>query len=91
MEVVRELGRQDAAAAEFVLREALARFKRVVFATHVPPSREAVWRARRSEDYLPWYGARAMAEMLERVAVDCPDRELVVLSGHVHHAGEDRP
>lgn len=72
--------------AEGPLRAAMAHFRKVFFATHVPPFREAAWGRGRGggATSLPWYTSRVMGEMLERVAAAHPTTELHVLCGHTH-------
>jgi 3',5'-cyclic AMP phosphodiesterase CpdA len=85
----------DEAAAHFraLLPRALARFRRVVVVTHVPPFREACWHEGRISDdnWLPHFSSRAAGEALAEAAGAHPDRELLVLCGHTHGEGVARP
>jgi predicted phosphohydrolase len=84
----------DEAAAHFrsVLPEALARFRHVVVLTHVPPFRAACWyRGRISgDDWLPHFACGAVGEVLLEAMAAHQDREMTVLCGHTHSAGEVR-
>lgn len=85
-----QLGDEAAGRVAEVLPRALAAFPNVVFATHVPPFRQAAWyRGGPCNDgWLPYFSCQAMG----RVLVDCmqanPHRRLLVLCGHTHGAGE---
>jgi Icc protein len=85
----------DAAADHIrrVLPLALARFPRVVLATHVPPFREACWHEGQISDdeWLPHFTSKAMGDALLEIMSDHPTRELTVLCGHTHGRGEARP
>lgn len=84
----------DEAAAHFrrVLPEALARCPHVVLLTHVPPFREACWHEGQISDdnFLPHFTCRAVGEALVESMAARPDRNLLVLCGHTHGAGEAR-
>ncbi|MGP0065579.1 MAG: metallophosphoesterase family protein [Isosphaeraceae bacterium] len=84
----------DAAAEHFrrVLPEALARFRNVIAVTHVPPFREACWHRGRisGDDWLPHFACKAVGDAMVDVMSAHPDRELLVLCGHTHSAGEAR-
>ncbi len=85
----------DAAAEHIrrVLPTALARFPRVVLATHVPPFRDACWHEGRISDdeWLPHFTSKAMGDALLDVMRDYPTQELTVLCGHTHGRGQARP
>ncbi|HET7842398.1 MAG TPA: metallophosphoesterase [Terriglobia bacterium] len=82
----------DEAAAYFarVLPEALQRFEKVVLLTHAPPFESACWYEGRISDknYLPHFACKAVGDVLVRIMRDLPNRELLVLCGHTHGAGE---
>ena len=82
----------DEAAAHFraVLPGALARSRRVIVLTHVPPFREACWhRGRVSDDaWLPHFACKAVGEVLVEAMASHPECEMTVLCGHTHSAGE---
>jgi hypothetical protein len=87
---VRQLGEQFAREAEPVLREAVAEYRRVIFATHVPPFKQASWHegAPSDNNWLPWFTNKAMGDMLIAVAEEFPDTLIEVLCGHTHSSGE---
>jgi hypothetical protein len=72
------------------LPEALARQRRVVALTHVPPFREACWHEGRlsNGNWLPHFTCTAAGDAMAVVRRAHPDRELLVLCGHTHGAGE---
>jgi Icc protein len=82
----------DEAAAHFrrVLPGALARFHRLIVLTHEPPFRESCWHRGQvsDDDRLPHFSCKAVGEALVEAMVAHPDRELTVLCGHTHSAGE---
>lgn len=87
------LNRLGDEAAEYFRRElptALERWKKVIVLTHVPPFAEAAWyMGRRSdEDWLPHFSCKAAGDALLAAATAYPDREIRVLCGHTHSAGE---
>jgi Icc-related predicted phosphoesterase len=87
-----EIGDRAAREAEANLCEALRRYRRVIFLTHVPPFREACWHEGRisDSDFLPHFTCKAMGDMLVRRMEEHPDCELTVLCGHTHGQGAVR-
>ena len=87
--LLRSLG--DAAAEELrpVLREAVARFPRVICLTHVPPWREACWYNGQlsNDEWLPHFTCQALGATVSEVMREFPQRQLTVLCGHTHSAG----
>jgi len=87
------LNRLGDEAGEYLRRElpaALERWKKVIVLTHVPPFAEAAWYMGRQsdEDWLPHFSCKAAGDALLAAAVAHPDREIRVLCGHTHSAGE---
>jgi 3',5'-cyclic AMP phosphodiesterase CpdA len=82
----------DEAAAHFraVLPEALARSRRVIVLTHVPPFREACWHRGKisDDDWLPHFACRAVGEALVEAMAEHRECEMTVLCGHTHSPGE---
>ena len=82
----------DVAAEHFrrVLPVAFATHSRVVALTHVPPYAEACWHAGRlaDDDYLPHFASQAAGLVMSQMMREHPERELLVLCGHTHGAGE---
>lgn len=64
-------------------------YKKVVFATHVPPYPEAAWHQgkRSGSDWVPFFSCQTMGDMLNEVMDARPDKELLVLCGHTHSPG----
>lgn len=87
--LLNRLGDEAAAWLRRVLPEALERFRRVIFLTHVPPFQEAAWYegAMSHPHYLPHFSSRAVGEALLEAMRPRPDRELLVLCGHTHGSG----
>ncbi len=82
----------DEAAAHFraLLPDALARFRRVVVLTHVPPFRESCWHEGTLSDdrWLPFFSCKAVGDALIEAMAAAPDRQMTVLCGHTHGSGE---
>jgi 3',5'-cyclic AMP phosphodiesterase CpdA len=76
-----------------VLPEALSRYPHVFVVTHVPPLREACWHEGRisDDDWLPHFACQAVGTILLEVMKNHPGRQVTVLCGHTHSAGETRP
>jgi len=92
-DVLKKLGDEAAEHVRRVLPMALAKYDRVFFATHVPPLREACWHEGRISDdhWSPHFTCLAMGQALLEVMRDFPAKQLTVLCGHTHGAGECRP
>jgi 3',5'-cyclic-AMP phosphodiesterase len=82
----------DVAAVHFrkVLPDTLRRFRNIVVLTHVPPFKEACWHegAISNDNWLPHFTCKAVGDALAEAMADRPDREMTVLCGHTHGAGE---
>lgn len=87
---LRALGDRAAAHLRAVLPAALASHRRVVVLTHVPPFVEACRHQGKTSDpaWLPYFTCVAAGDALREAAAAHPDRELRVLCGHTHAAGE---
>lgn len=81
-------GAADVLRAE--LPGALARWKRVIVLTHVPPFAEAAWHMGKmsDKDWLPHFASQVTGAVLKEIMTQHPDRELLVLCGHTHSPGE---
>lgn len=92
--LVREVSRiadEEAKAAKVNLEAAVAQgYKKVVFATHVPPFAGAAWHLGKPSDpdALPWFASKVMGETLLEVAQGAPEVDFLVLCGHSHSPGE---
>lgn len=88
--LLNRLGDEAAAYFRQELPGALERWQRVIVLTHVPPFAEAAWyQGRRSDDdWLPHFSSQAVGQALTEAARNRPDREIRVLCGHTHSAGE---
>ncbi len=84
------LGDEAAAYLRTVLPDALARFRHVIVATHVPPFRESCWHEGQvsNDDWLPFFTCKAVGDMLAEAMAAAPERTMTVLCGHTHGGGE---
>ncbi len=91
--VLQELGDQAAEHIRNTLPEALERFAHVVLLTHVPPFRAACWHEGQISDdeWAPHFTCKAVGDALMEIIPEYPHRQLTVLCGHTHGAGETRP
>ena len=82
----------DEAAAHFraLLPEAFERFSHLIVVTHVPPFREASCHQGQpsNDNWLPHFSCKAVGEALVEAMTAHPDRQMTVLCGHTHGAGE---
>jgi predicted phosphohydrolase len=87
------LGDEAAAHIRRVLPAALERHEQALLLTHVPPLREACWHEGRISDdqWAPHFTCKAMGDAILEVMRDFPSRQLTVLCGHTHGAGETQP
>lgn len=89
--MLRALGDAEAKRARELLEQALPRFERVVFATHVPPFRESCWHEGKTpaedDEWLPYFTCKAIGDVLLEAAAARPDRYILVLCGHTHGGG----
>jgi 3',5'-cyclic AMP phosphodiesterase CpdA len=91
--VLKALGDQAAAEIRRTLPAALARFRHVLIATHLPPLREACWHEGQISDdeWAPHFTCKAIGDVLLEIAPEYPDREVTVYCGHTHSPGVARP
>ena len=88
--VLEKLGLESAYLLRAKLARALAASRKVIVLTHVPPFQEAAWHDGKmsGDDWLPWFACRATGELLRNAMAAHPGREMLVLCGHTHGAGE---
>ncbi|MGL4463545.1 MAG: metallophosphoesterase family protein [Planctomycetia bacterium] len=86
------LGDEAADHLRSVLPDALARFRHVLVATHVPPFRESAWHEGKpsDDDWLPFFSCKAVGDVLAEAMAGAPDRRMTVYCGHTHGSGEAR-
>lgn len=91
--LLKALGDEAANHIRRVLPKALAKYPRVILATHVPPLRAACWHQGEISDdeWAPHFVCQAMGDAILEIMLKWPLRELTVLCGHTHGAGECRP
>ncbi|MDC0723503.1 metallophosphoesterase family protein [Nannocystis bainbridge] len=89
---LRARGDAEAATLRPLLRDALHEFEAVVVVTHVPPFAEACWHDGRHSDgdWQPYFTCAAVGDVLRDAAAAWPGRQITVLCGHTHGAGEAR-
>ena len=89
-QALQALGDEAADHFRHVLSEAFQTHRRVVAVTHVPPFREAAWHQGKysDDDWLPFFACKAVGDCLLDIMRSHPDRELLVLCGHTHGAGQ---
>jgi len=87
------LGDEAAAAVRRVLPAALERYESVIFLTHVPPLREACWHegSISDDEWSPHFTCQAVGTAMLDIMRAHPHRQLKVLCGHTHSAGETHP
>jgi 3',5'-cyclic-AMP phosphodiesterase len=73
-------------SAEEKLQACLEKYKKVIFATHIPPFREVCVHEGKEadEDWAPHFVSKTMGQMLAYVMENNPEKELLVLCGHSH-------
>lgn len=87
------LGDEAATHVREQLKLALPKFEQVFVLTHVPPFRAACWyQGQVSDDeWAPHFVCQAMGRAILDVASIYPNKEITVLCGHTHSAGECQP
>jgi predicted phosphohydrolase len=89
---LQQLGDEAAEHFRAILPDALEGFEHVVVVTHVPPFRESCWHEGRisDDDWLPHFACKPVGEVLADTMKRWPGRQMTVLCGHTHGAGEAR-
>lgn len=92
-DALQSLGDEAAAHIRQLLPAALAEHRHVVLLTHVPPTRESCWYEGQTSDdeWAPHFTCKAVGDAILEIMPRHPDRQLTVLCGHTHSAGESRP
>ena len=87
--ILAQLGQEAADALAPHLSDAVARFDRVIVATHVPPFRQATWHEGElsNDQWLPFFCCGAMGQQLLKVFEANPQCMGTVLCGHTHSQG----
>jgi predicted MPP superfamily phosphohydrolase len=90
---LKELGDQAAQHIRRVLPEALAKYPRVILATHVPPLREACWHEGQTsnDEWLPHFTCKALGDVILEIMRAAPEKQLTVYCGHTHSPGICQP
>jgi hypothetical protein len=76
-----------------LLPQALEKYPQVIFATHVPPLRDACWHEGQISDHewLPHFTCKAVGDVVLEIMRQWPDRQLTVYCGHTHSPGVCQP
>jgi predicted MPP superfamily phosphohydrolase len=84
------LGDEAAGYLKSVLAAAAGQYPHIIVATHVPPFREAAWYqgSPSSDGFLPYFGCKAVGDVLLEAAQSHPGCQILVLCGHTHGGGE---
>ncbi len=79
--------------AKYHLENALKKYDKIFFLTHVPPFKEASFYLGKptSEYYLPFFSCKTMGEMILDVMKNYKNKKLIILCGHTHHEGFYKP
>lgn len=87
------LGKDEAVRAESLILQAFKHFQHVIFATHIPPFKEATWHRGQHSDneWLPFFSCKQVGDVLIRMATDFPEKKITVYCGHTHGAGVYKP
>ena len=91
--ILRKLGNEAAAHIRVCLPQALKKYPQVYLLTHVPPLRDACWHQGQisNDEWAPHFTCKAMGDAILEIMRDYPNRQLTVLCGHTHGAGQCRP
>jgi predicted phosphodiesterase len=90
VKAAQKIADNEAGVAVDALDEAARKgYKRIVFATHVPPYAEATWHEGKMSDahWLPWMSSYVMGDVLDHFAAHNPNVTTTVLCGHTHSPG----
>ncbi len=88
--VLNQLGDEAAGHFRHVLTDALEEHTKVIALTHVPPFLEASWHDGQlsDDDWAPHFTCMAAGEVMRTIMMGHADKQLLVLCGHTHGAGE---
>src|SRR5262249_37517976 len=86
---LRNLGLESGDLLKKLLDEALAKYRRVLVLTHVPPFRESCFSDGRiaHADWLPWNTCRAVGDALLAAAEKHSEKQIAVYCGHPRGGG----
>jgi 3',5'-cyclic AMP phosphodiesterase CpdA len=90
---IQELAQECAVHIDQYVQAAAKTYKKVIFATHVPPFREnsrAPDRKLSDKNWLPNMSSKMAGDALRRAARAFPGTEFVCLSGHTHTSWEQK-
>lgn len=88
LEKMQQLADEDTKQLSDKLQQAIKQQpNKVIVVTHVPPFKETCLYEGKisSDDYLPFFGSKAMGDVLMAVAQESPNTQFLVLCGHTHH------
>jgi Icc protein len=86
---LQELGSESATRLKSKLDTLPGDASEVLVVTHVPPFRESCWYEGRTTDdhWAPFFVCGQVGNVLLKAAESNPERRIIVLCGHAHHAG----
>ena len=91
LEQIRHFGSEAADYLEARVEEAAKSFGKVIVLTHVPPFPEAcLYMGKPSKEGLPFFCCKSVGDALKEVAVNYPETQFLVLSGHSHDVADVR-
>jgi len=84
LNMLKKLGKEEAATLRPILTQALAQNDHVYIATHVPPWKEAAWHEGELSDgnWVPWFTCKAVGDVVEELSAEHPGKKITVLCGH---------
>jgi len=91
--LARERADKSAKIIEKRLLEALSKFDTVYLLTHFPPwpdKSSTLWRKITKDFWMPYNSSKVMAEMLEKVMKNYPEKKLIILAGHTHKKRDEQ-
>ncbi len=94
LDKMQSLADDDANALKANIKDALKlKPKKILIATHVPPFKEAcLYEGKISgDDFLPFFGAKVMGDVVSEFATQYQDISFVVFCGHTHHQAHYQP
>jgi 3',5'-cyclic-AMP phosphodiesterase len=85
-----KLGNEAADYFREIVPEALKRYQNIIVLVHVPPFKESCWHEGRisNDNWLPHFSCKAVGEVLFDMMSKHMDKQMTVLCGHTHGAGE---
>lgn len=92
-DIIQTINQKFIKQARYHLKNALKKYDKIFFLTHVPPFKEASFYLGKqtSDYYLPFFSCKTMGEMILDVMKNYKNKKLIVLCGHTHSEGFYKP